>query len=272
MDTQVSDSSVDVPVSDNVADGAVSNGVVHGDGPTTWYDAVVACFRPSDHQVSDDEIFEILAAGSDGGTAADLCAAKGVTVPMYCVWKAKYRHLSLEELRTARRRELWRGRWQLGGLVAAVVLTTGGLVAGLAWAAYGTITVAADSPAAVASVQATESPRRQPAPAGLAQPSVARAPAPEAPPVEDRSRTIAPSPIAEPGYKIQVAAAETLQEGRAIVDQLTAAGYPAYLARATVSNAEVIRVRVGPFDTLSSAEEAASRLRRNGFNGAWIAR
>ena len=272
MDTQVSDSTVDVPVSDSAVDVAVSDGVVHVDGQTTWYDAVFEFFRPSDHQVSDDEIFEILNAGSDGGTAADLCAAKGVTVPMYCVWKAKYRHLSLEELRTARRRELWRGRCQLGGLLAAAVLATGGLVAGLAWAAYGTITAAADSPAAVVSVPATESARHQPAPAAPAQPSAARAPAQEAAPVDDRSRTLAPSPIAEPGYKIQVAAAETLQEGRAIVDQLTAAGYPAYLARATVSNAEVIRVRVGPFDTLSSAEEAASRLRRNGFNGAWIAR
>src|SRR5918997_1007051 len=81
---------------------------------TTWTDVVFASVRPSDHHVTDDEIFAMLNAASDAETTAEMCASKGVTVPMYCVWKTKYRHLSLAELRTARRRELWRA----GGLLA----------------------------------------------------------------------------------------------------------------------------------------------------------
>lgn len=252
-------------------DSQVSDSVVHVDRRKTWTDAVYAGFRASDHHVSDDEIFEILEGGSDGESAADLCAVKGVTVPMYCVWKAKYRHLSLEEVRRVRRRERWRGRCVLGVLLAAAVLGTGGIVFGLVRAAHANITVAAESPPPVTSVPRTESAggrRHQ----GHSQPNSAPAPAPEAPLVEHRSRSDAPPSIPEPGYKIQVAAAPSLQEGRLVVERLASAGYPAYLARAIVSNIEVFRVRIGPFDTLAAAEEIASQLQRDGYNGAWIAR
>ena len=76
----------------------------------------------------------------------------------------------------------------------------------------------------------------------------------------------------EAGYRIQVAAAASLEEGRTLLERLASAGYPAYLSRAVVNNTEVFRVRVGPFDDLPAAEEIASQLKRDGFNGAWIAR
>jgi cell division protein FtsN len=44
------------------------------------------------------------------------------------------------------------------------------------------------------------------------------------------------------------------------------------MTRAVVGNSDVFRVRIGPFDTLSAAEETATQLRSDGFGGAWIAR
>ena len=94
-------------------------------GPT-WRAALSARVRPSDNHVSADEIFAILNAESDADTAAALCA-RGITVPMYCVWKSKYRQLTLKRLRKARRLEQFR-RYALIGLVLfTAVLLTGGI-------------------------------------------------------------------------------------------------------------------------------------------------
>jgi sporulation related protein len=246
-------------------DSQASDRVVHVDGRKTWTDAVLASFRPSDHHVSDDEIFEILYTERDGDTAADLCAAKGVTIPMYCVWKAKYRHLSLDELRKMRRREVWRARCLLTVLLTAAVLGAGGIVFALGRAAYATITVTTGvTPANLPSTPMNRE--------SLSSGNLAFAPPSPAPLVEHRSRPDAPSSIIEPGYKIQVAAAQNLQEGRVFLERLAAAGYPAYLSRAIVSDIEMFRVRVGPFDTLSLARQIALQLQRDGYNGAWIAR
>jgi cell division protein FtsN len=57
-----------------------------------------------------------------------------------------------------------------------------------------------------------------------------------------------------------------------LLERLTSDGYSAYLSRAIVSNQEVFRVRVGPFDTLPAAEEMASKLHRDGYSDARIAR
>jgi hypothetical protein len=232
---------------------------------------VFASFRPSDHHVSDDEIFEILHTGDEEQSTSKLCAAKGFTVPMYCVWKTKYRHLSLDEMRKVRRRALWRGRCLLGLLLAASVLGTGGIVFGLARAARPNIT-AAEPPSAVTSLATTASATGERNRGGENPPNTALPSAPAIPPVNRESRPDTPTAITEPGYKIQVAAAESLQEGRVFLDRLASAGYPAYLSRAIVSNTEVFRVRVGPFDALPAAREIASKLQRDGYNGAWIAR
>jgi len=263
-------------------DPQVSDSVVHVDDRKTWTDAVFASFRPSDHHVSDEEVFEILNAGSDGAAATDLCAAKGVTVPMYCVWKTKYRHLNLEELREARRRELWRTRCLLGVFLVAAVLGAGGIVLGLARAAQANITTGGVSASAEASVDKKTPPLRTSLPTAESraernqgahsQLATAPAPAPKAPLVEHESRSDAIPPAPEPGYRIQVAAAPSLQEGRVLVERLASAGYPAYLSRVIVRDTELFRVRIGPFDTLASAEQIASLLKRDGFNGAWIAR
>ena len=81
-----------------------------------------------------------------------------------------------------------------------------------------------------------------------------------------------PVPTTTPRYEVQVVAAASRQQGRALVERLAAAGHPAYVATAIVKNVEVFRVRVGPFDTLSEAKEVSRQLRRNGYDGAWIVR
>ena len=64
---------------------------------STWRDALLAHLRPADHRISDEEIFTILNDAGEGRSTAELCAASGVTVSMYCVWKSKYRQLGLDE-------------------------------------------------------------------------------------------------------------------------------------------------------------------------------
>src|SRR5688572_5562545 len=211
------------PVNSHVSDR------VHVDDRKTWIDALLASFRPSDHHVSDDAIFAILNAGNEGEATSKLCAAQGFTVPMYCVWKTKYRHLSLDDMRKARRRERWRGRCLLGLLLAASVLGTGGIVFGLARAARPNVTVGAESPGVVTSLATNESATGQRNRGGERQPNTPLASAPAMPPVEPESGSDTPTAITEPGYKIQVAAAESLQEGRVFLERLASAGYPAYL-------------------------------------------
>jgi cell division septation protein DedD len=264
-------------------DSQAPDSVVDPEGPKPWLDVVLSLYTPSDHHFSADEIFEIITAESDG-PIADVCAVKGVTVPMYCVWKTRYRDLTLDELRNARRRALWRARGLIGGLAIVAVLGAGGIVFGIARAAYTAVTAAAEasSPAGLPPAPATSRQtlqvasftpeRRDVVLPGSAAAQAAPSSAPAAPPVQPRSQADAPSPVREPGYRIQVAAPETLQEGRAVVERLAAEGYPAYLTRAFVSESEVFRVRIGPFDTLSSAEEIAAQLHRDGYAGAWIAR
>ena len=238
---------------------------------TTWRDALVARIRPSDHYVSDEDVYALLTDDSEGMTTAELCAARGVTLPMYCVWKRKYQRLSLNQLRAERSRERQR-RYAIVGLACALVaLVAGGITVSATRAMFSSSTVAAESPAARTSTPV--------APAAAAPPPLAPSPAVGQP----RAQSVSSAPrrqtaagdlpvVVETGYRIQVTAADDLDEGREMVARLTANGYPAYLTRATVGNSEVFRVRVGPFENLAAAEETASRLRAAGHAGAWITR
>ena len=238
---------------------------------TTWRDALVARIRPSDHYVSDEDVYALLTDDREGMTTAELCAARGVTLPMYCVWKRKYQRLSLDQLRAERSRERQR-RYAIIGLACAVVaLVAGGITVSATRAMFSSSTVAAESPAARTSTPV--------APAAAAPPPLAPSPAVGQP----RAQSVSSAPrrqtaagdlpvVVETGYRIQVTAADDLDEGREMVARLTSNGYPAYLTRATVGNSEVFRVRVGPFENLAAAEETASRLRAAGHAGAWITR
>ena len=260
---------------------------------TTWRDALLAHLRPADHRISDEDIFTILNDGGDGRSTAELCAASGVTVSMYCVWKSKYRQLGLDELRQARRREQRRRYSVIGLVVLAATLSIGGIVVGISWALLSAITGATASQSATAVVATDPEPRRAAATAApqiapkptsqvVAEPTSQIAAKPPAqvvakPPAQivtsaPQSRSEIEPAMAETGYRIQVTAADTDQQGRAMVARLASAGFPAYTTRAVVGTKEVFRVRVGPFETLPEAEKIAAQLRSAGYAGAWIAR
>ncbi len=239
---------------------------VQAEPVTTWREALAARVRPSDHDISAEEIFAILNDGSDGDTAAERCAARGVTVPMYCVWKSKYQQLGVDQLRKARRNEHYLRHAVIGLTLLAAVLLTGGTAASLVWAVSSTFTILAESTLAIPAVESDD---RQGPPSGSGDPNPIRVRAVSA--ADARSLSEATAAIVERGYRIQVRAAESAREGRAVVDRLTSQGYSAYMTRAIVGNSEVFRVRIGPFDTFSAAEESATRLRSEGYGGVWIA-
>ena len=238
----------------------ITDSVSPAERKTTWTGAVVARLRPRGHHLSDEEIFDVINAVGDRDVAADALAAKGITLPMYCLWKAKYRHLTLDEFRHTRRQEFWRARAKLGVLVTVVILGGGGIVYGLARAAQWNSAVPADAQLPVASTAPVTAPAPMPSSVPAVEPDTRFDP-PSATSVE---------PDAEPGYKIQVAAPTTVSEARLLVERLTEAGHSAYLLRATVGNQEVFRVRVGPFDSVVAAEKTAAELRRAGYPDAWI--
>jgi cell division septation protein DedD len=236
---------------------------------TTWREALLARLRPVDHHVSDEDIFIILNDDSQELTAADLCANSGVTVPMYCVWKSKYRQLTLDELREARRGEQRRRYTMIGLTLFITTLAIGGVIVGLSWAMLSAFTASTAASSATATPAAGLEPSRvsrQPQPEPVAEPATTMAPFV----AQSRPRTQATT--AETGYRIQVTAAETEQEGRDTVAQLLSAGYPAYMTTAVVGNKNVFRVRVGPFETFPAAEKIAEQLRSAGYAGTWIAR
>ena len=233
-------------------------------GPT-WREALWDCVRTSDHRLSDQDIFTILNGEGDDAAVALLCDTKGVTLPMYCVLKLKYRQLGLEQLRKARRREQRRRYSAIGAVALVATLFIAGIGVALVGAVTSTVKGVALAPSAA---EAEPEPRPSPASPPVQTRAVALEPARAKP----RLSADVAAPITETGYRIQVTAAETDEEGRALVAQLASKGYSAYMTRATVGNKDVFRVRVGPFETLPMAEEVALQLRSAGYEGAWIAR
>jgi SPOR domain len=243
--------------------------VVQVETGTTWREALSARLHPADHRISDEDIFAILHDEGDGHTAAELCATSGVTVPMYCVWKSKYRQMDLDELRKTRRRERRRRYTVIGLTFLVATLSIGGIVVGLSWAVLSAFTGSTASPSATAAAASDVEPGRVSAQGDRA---IAGTPATRMATIDPQSRTDAEATTAETGYRIQVAAADTEHQGRAMVAQLASAGYPAYMTRAVVDSKNVFRVRVGPFDALADAETIAATLRAAGYAGVWIAR
>jgi len=278
-------------------DSQIAEDAVRVELEQTWTDAIRATLTPNDHTVPDEVICELLDAAANGEPMAQLLASRNISLPTYCVWKAKYRQMSLEQLRTARRRERWRARGLFAGLLVVAIVGGSGIVFGVARAvqsqvagARGTARAGSDAssstppmlaannqplaaadPAARADgphTDSTRSPNYQgDSSARTAATAAATLASRDGQPIAD-----APSATGESGYKIQVAAANTEEEGRAIVGRLAEAGYRSYMLGVAVNNAEVFRVRVGPFDTLESAQAIAGKLRQDGYREAWITR
>jgi hypothetical protein len=223
---------------------------------------VLAGSTRHDTRFSDEQIFTMLRAGEeDEADIAVICETGGATIPMYCLWKARYGPLALPELRTARRRERQRALILRASLVAALVLIAGG--AGVVLLPDGASRAASAQPAPVASAR----------PAAAA-PALARASigaslsnAPDAPTAD-----MPAAPPSQEGFAVQVAAEPDRLFAGEILGRLEAAGYSAYLLPITVGQVELFRVRIGPFETQREALAIVQRLEREGYEGAWLAR
>src|SRR5260221_14530574 len=72
------------------------------------------------------EILTILRAAEEGAAVADLCAAEGIAVSTYYVWKVKYGGLPISRLESLRRRKRRSGRTRgAQGALAAGALGAG---------------------------------------------------------------------------------------------------------------------------------------------------
>jgi hypothetical protein len=224
--------------------------------------------RRRDRGFTDEQIFEILRAGEAGGaSAAELCAAHEVAFPTYCLWKSRYRHLSLPELMALRRSERRKTMIRRAGLVTTLALSAGlGLFVLSGWTT---------APASAADGGAGNRPVAQNVVVPVVPESDAgAAPAPPPAPVTAAAsvavETLPPPPAAQ-GFAVQVSAEPDAREARTIVDQLAAAGYSAYVLPATFGELELFRVRLGPFGTWREAQEVVRRLEEEGYDGPWIA-
>lgn len=243
-------------------------------------------------RVDDDDILRILGAGDSGLKVADLCAAEHITPKTYYLWKVKYGELTPSELKQRRLRE--RLVRDAAGAVLCIVLLVAGYLVVVHFQA------AQPRPAPVNAARPSgpppvaRGPARPPAPATTL--SRAPDPAPASATVTEVSRAVTtevrgsegqtrradepkPTPAAAPGdvkdvdpegAAVQVAAFTDVGDARTVRERLIGAGYPAYLTRTTTVQGEFFRVRVGPFASRAPAEEAARRLRRDGYAAAWI--
>jgi len=233
-----------------------------------WTARVRALFRADDARFTDEEILTILHAGQAGLKIPDVCAAGGIRVVTYYVWKAKYAGLTPSDVRDRRLRERRKRQTVMAAFAVLAVLGVG--AAGMLLA-----TRNASQPQKV-SANAPETPlKSRPTPAAASVTIPASAPNLQSAAVGLRAS--APWVNAEDiekadpnSYVVQVAAVPDVQEARAVLDQLAEAGYPAYLTATTVDRVELYRVRVGPLKSRHVADDVARRLEREGHRAPWI--
>jgi len=255
-----------------------------------WTARALALFRADDDGFTDEEILTILSAGEAGLKIPDVCAAGGIRMATYYVWKAKYAGLTPFDVRNRRLRERKKRGITMAAFAVIVVLSVG--AAGMLFS-----TRNASQPDK-ASANAPETPLKSwaaapattvtmPAPAPNLQSAAAAGRALESTSLQTSQGMDAAQPVglrasatwvnagdiesADPnGYVVQVAAVPDLQEARAVLEQLAEAGHPAYLTATIVDRVELFRVRVGPLKSRLAAEDVARRLEREGHRAPWV--
>jgi putative transposase len=225
----------------------------------------LALFRADDDRFTDEEILTILRAGEAGLKLADVCAAGGIREDTYHDWKAKYGGLIPSDVRNRRLRERRKRRATMAAIAALAVLSVG---------AARMLVIRNTSQSREAAATAPENLEPPTAPTATL---TAPVPAPHLHSAVAAGRPLPPSAVREPaqradpsGYVVQVAAVPTLQEARAVLEQLAEAGYPAYMTAKIVDRVELYRVRVGPLKSRPAAEEVARRLEREGHHAPWV--
>jgi putative transposase len=257
-----------------------------------WVGRTLALTRTDDDRFTDLEILAILYAGQAGLNLADVCAAGGISERTYHAWKAKYAGLEPSAVRHGRRRERVKRRIATIAFAALTALSVAAatMLVGIPHASQSR-RASADRPEQLLEARPTAAAMSVAIPvraANLRSAAAAAEPAPPSPTVlEPSQKPNAAQPVvlsartgpvrapdirtADPsGYVVQVAAVADLREARAILEQLTDAGYPAYLIAKVVDRVELYRVRVGPLKSRSEAEETVRRLEREGHRSPWV--
>jgi cell division septation protein DedD len=243
-----------------------------------WTARVLARVQDTGDRFAADEILTILSAGEAGLKVDDVCAAADIPIETYYTWKAKYRGLTPAKVRDLRRREQRIRRATAVSLAAVVVVAIGAPCAFLV--ARGT-RASASVPSSVAASVSPPAPTSTIPTPPVSEPDerVGRVINQEQPVVINQEQ---PVPVAHevgtdgivasrsPGFAVQIAALPDLQEARRTIEQLTAAGYPAFLSPTTVGQVLLYRVRVGPLKTRRLAEDVAGRLQHEGYPTPWI--
>lgn len=251
--------------------------------------------QADDGRFTDEEILTVVRAGEAGVKLADLCEATGITVDTYYAWKARYSGLTVEQVQALRVRT--RTRKRRVTLLACAVGVTAASVGALSVTRQTDASPIVPSPAPPKTdtpilpappapprapvpgpAQAAEPPAAPPATAARVAPTNPSVPAPPAipaaPPAPSGSASAAAPTVvasADPsGYSVQVAAVPDLQQARAELERLTAAGYPAHITTRTVNRVEMYRVRVGPLATRDVAARIAERLEHDGYPSPWV--
>jgi hypothetical protein len=277
-----------------------------------WPRWISARVGGGDARFTDEDILQTLQAGASGVRVGDLCAAADIPVETYYRWKVKYGGITLPELsrrRLRERRYRHAGAALLAAVVLAIgyvaVVRFGiPVVQRPPVSVPKASTQPRPAPVRTSGSPALERKPQATAPAG----ATSRGAAPAANawrgatlPAANASRG-ATAPAASTsqgrrddqrveigargtvvdiqdvrttdpeGYVVQVAAVSTLQGAREMLARLVTAGYSAYLTRTTAGQAEMYRIRVGPFESRALAEEAVRRLEADGHRGAWIAK
>lgn len=102
---------------------------------------------------------------------------------------------------------------------------------------------------------------------------------PEPVPAEPAAQTRQPAAQAAPAetaaagsYVIQVFSSPDEVQARRLLKQLSDGGFPAFLSPVEVGSQTMMRVRIGPYSELASAESVAERIRREFKLDTWVTR
>ncbi|MGE3706156.1 MAG: SPOR domain-containing protein [Vicinamibacterales bacterium] len=98
-----------------------------------WFTRISTGAKVDDARFSDEDVLTILRAGESGLKVEALCAAGGIPIETYYVWKAKYTGLSPLDLRARRQRERQKARTlKLSATVLPTALIVAAVLYGLA--------------------------------------------------------------------------------------------------------------------------------------------
>lgn len=157
---------------------------------------------------------------------------------------------------------LWFGAGLLSGLILATVAILGGVVPGAGDVDAPSAPLGHDEPP----IAESEAPARSRSYDFFTVLPEIEVVVPERE-IEQRARSLDPEPddaIAGP-YLLQVGSFRSADDAEGLRAQVTLLGLSARIQTVTVDDNTWHRVRVGPFDTARSADEARRRLLENGF-------